>query len=74
VTNVPDAKALRERAKQLAEERRADRKNRKRKCAMCGVEESDKVPFVAHPDGIGPTCKDPGTCEHYRAGSRPPVR
>ncbi|GMU59139.1 MAG: hypothetical protein IT380_07970 [Myxococcales bacterium] len=74
MTNVPDAKALRERAKQLAEERRTERKNRKRKCAMCGVEESDKLPFVAHPDGIGPTCKDPSTCEHYRAGSRPPAR
>jgi hypothetical protein len=22
---------------------------------------------VAHPDGIGPTCKEPGLCEHYRA-------
>lgn len=74
MTNVPDAKALRERAKRLEEERRAERKNRKRKCALCGIEESDKVPFVAHPDGIGPTCKDPATCEHYRAAGRPPVR
>jgi hypothetical protein len=67
VTNVPDAKALRERAKQLAEERRADRKNRKRKCALCGTEESDKTPFVAHPDGIGPSCKEPSLCESFRA-------
>lgn len=67
MTNVPDAKALRERAKQLAEERRNERKNRKRKCAMCGIEESDKTPFFAHPDGIGPTCKEPSMCEHYRA-------
>ncbi len=70
MTNVPDAKALRERAKQLAEERRADRKNRKRKCALCGTEESDKTPFVAHPDGIGPSCKEPSLCESFRA--RPP--
>lgn len=67
MTNVPDAKALRDRAKQLAEERRAERKNRKRKCALCGIEESDKTPFVAHPDGIGPSCKEPSLCENYRA-------
>lgn len=67
MSNVPDAKTLRERAKQLAEERRNERKNRKRKCAMCGIEESDKTPFFAHPDGIGPTCKEPSMCEHYRA-------
>ena len=64
---VPDAKAIRDRAKLLAEERRAERKNRKRKCTLCGVEENDKVPFVAHPDGIGPSCKEPSMCEHYRA-------
>ncbi len=63
---VPDAKVLRERAKQLAEERRAERKNRKRKCTLCGIEESDKAPFVAHPDGIGPACKDPAVCEGNR--------
>ena len=67
MTNVPDAKALRDRAKQLAEERRAERKNRKRKCALCGTDETERTPFVAHPDGIGPTCKEPGLCEHYRA-------
>ncbi len=66
-TNVPDAKAMRDRAKQLAEERRTERKNRKRHCALCGVEESEKVPFFAHPDGIGPSCKEPSLCETYRA-------
>ncbi len=72
MTNVPDAKTLRERAKQLAEERRNERKNRKRKCAMCGIEESDKTPFFAHPDGLGPTCKEPSMCEHYRARAGAP--
>lgn len=67
MTNIPDAKALRDRAKQLAEERRNERKSRKRKCALCGVEESEKTPFVAHPDGLGPTCKEPSVCEHNRA-------
>ncbi len=62
-----EAKALREKAKQIAEQRRAERKNRKRKCALCGTEENEKVPFVAHPDGIGPTCKEPATCDQYRA-------
>ncbi len=64
---VPDAKVLRERAKQLAEERRAERKNRKRKCMLCGTEESEKAPFVAHPDGLGPVCKDVASCENNRA-------
>lgn len=64
---VPDSKVLREKAKQLAEQRRIERKSRKRKCALCGSEENDKAPFVAHPDGIGPTCKEPSLCEHYRA-------
>lgn len=67
MTNVPDAKALRDRAKQLAEERRTERKNRKRKCSLCGVEESEKTPFVPHPDGIGPSCKELSVCESYRA-------
>jgi hypothetical protein len=71
--DVLDAKALRERAKQLAEQRRLEAKNRKRKCALCGTEENEKAPFVAHPDGIGPVCKEPGVCEHNRAmGNRPP--
>jgi hypothetical protein len=66
-----DAKALREKAKQLAEQRRSERKNRKRKCALCGIEENDKTPFVPHPDGIGPACRDPATCESHRALGKP---
>ena len=66
MTNVPDAKTLRDRAKQLAEERRAERKNRKRKCVLCGVEESDKSPFVADPEGRGPVCKETSVCENNR--------
>lgn len=69
-SKTPDAKELRERAKQIAEARRAELKNKKRKCALCGVEESDKTPFVPHPDGIGPTCREPSMCESYRAGPR----
>lgn len=65
-----DEKKRREQAKVMAEQRRLERKNRKRKCAMCGVDESEKTPFVAHPDGIGPTCKEPGMCDHYRAMKR----
>jgi hypothetical protein len=57
-----DAKAARERAKAIAEQRRSERRNRKRKCVLCGVEESEKVPLGAHPDGIGPACKDEATC------------
>ena len=67
MTNVPDAKALRERAKKLAEDRRSQRKTRLRKCSLCGTEESEKTPFVPHPDGIGPACREPSLCEHYRA-------
>ncbi len=70
MSEVPDAKTLRERAKQIAEARRAEKKNKKRKCAMCGTEESDKTPFFAHPDGLGPTCREPALCEHYRAGPK----
>lgn len=62
-----DAKAARERAKAIAEQRRLDRKNRKRKCVVCAAEESDKVPLGAHPDGIGPSCKDEGGCILRRA-------
>lgn len=64
-----DAKAARERAKAIAEQRRAERKNRKRKCVLCGVEESDKTPLGAHPDGIGPSCKDEGSCQARRASA-----
>lgn len=70
MSEIPDAKTLRERAKQIAESRRQDKKNKKRKCSLCGTEESDKTPFFAHPDGIGPTCKEPSLCEHFRAGPK----
>ncbi len=68
-----DAKAARERAKQIAEQRRAERKNRKRKCVICAVEESDKAPLGPHPDGIGPYCKDELGCRQRQAvkGSHP---
>ncbi len=70
---VMDAKALRERAKQLAEARRLEAKNRKRKCSLCGVDENEKTPFIAHPDGIGPVCKETAVCEHNRQlANRPP--
>ena len=65
-----DAKAARERAKALAEQRRLERKNRKRKCVLCGAEESDKVPLGPHPDGIGPSCKDESACIARRAIAR----
>lgn len=52
-----DAKVARERAKAIAEARRAERRNRKRKCVVCGVEESDRAPLSAHPEGIGPACR-----------------
>jgi hypothetical protein len=63
MSNELDAKAARERAKAIAEQRRAERRNRKRKCVLCGVEESDKTPLGAHPDGIGPSCKDDVSCQ-----------
>lgn len=63
-----DAKAARERAKAIAEQRRQERRNRKRRCVLCQAEESDKVPLGAHPDGIGPSCKDEVTCAGRRAG------
>lgn len=65
-----DNKQLREKAKLIAEARRTERKNKKRHCALCSVEESEKSPFVAHPDGIGPTCREPAMCEHYRAAPK----
>jgi hypothetical protein len=64
-----DAKAARERAKAIAEARRAERRNRKRKCVLCGAEESEKVPLGAHPDGIGPSCRDEPGCNMRRVGS-----
>jgi hypothetical protein len=66
MSNEVDAKSARERAKEIAEQRRAERRNRKRKCVLCGVEESDKTPFHAHPDGIGPACKDELSCQGRR--------
>ncbi len=63
-------KELRAQAKLLADQRRNERKNKKRHCALCKQEENEKSPFVAHPDGIGPTCKEPSMCENYRAMPR----
>jgi len=62
-----DAKVARERAKAIAEARRAERRNRKRKCVVCGVEESDRAPLSAHPEGIGPACRG---CMDQRASVR----
>ncbi len=62
-------KVARERAKQLAEQRRAERRMRKRKCVVCGIEESDKAPLNAHPDGIGPACRDEAACQARRAAA-----
>ena len=62
-----DAKAAREKAKQIAEQRRAERRNRKRKCVLCNMEESDKNPLGPHPDGIGPSCRDEAACHARRA-------
>jgi hypothetical protein len=62
-----DAKAARERAKAIAEQRRLERRNRKRRCVLCGAEESERVPLGAHPDGIGPSCKDDAACQLRRS-------
>jgi hypothetical protein len=70
MSDLEDGKKARERAKLIAEQRRAERRNRKRKCVLCGVEESDKTPLGPHPDGIGPSCKDELSCQARRA-SRP---
>lgn len=69
MVNPVDEKSARERAKEIAEQRRAERKLRKRKCVLCGVEESDKTPFWAHPDGIGPSCRDEGACQSRKAAA-----
>jgi hypothetical protein len=66
MSNEVDAKTARERAKLIAEQRRAERRNRKRKCVVCGAEESDKTPLGPHPDGIGPSCKDEVSCQQRR--------
>ena len=65
-----DSKAARDRAKAIAEQRRAERRNRKRRCVVCGIEESEKAPLGAHPEGIGPACKDEVACQARRAGVR----
>ncbi len=62
-----DAKAARERAKVIAEQRRAERRLRKRKCVICAVEESDKAPLGPHPDGIGPYCRDELGCRQRQS-------
>ncbi len=66
MTNEADSKSAREKAKETAEQRRAERRQRKRKCVLCGAEESDKNPLGAHPDGIGPSCRDEMACEARR--------
>lgn len=66
MTDEGAGKAGRERAKELAEQRRAERRLRKRHCVLCGVEESDKTPLGPHPDGIGPACKDELGCQARR--------
>ena len=55
-------KNARERAKAVAEQRRAERRSRKRRCVLCGGEESDKTPLGAHPEGLGPSCKEEAAC------------
>lgn len=66
MSDETDAKAARERAKVIAEQRRAERRNRKRKCVLCGLEESEKNPLGPHPEGIGPSCKDELACQARR--------
>ena len=63
------AKSTRERAKEIAEQRRAERRQRKRHCVLCGVEESDRTPLGPHPDGIGPSCREESGCMARRARS-----
>jgi hypothetical protein len=68
MSNEMDNKSAREKAKAIAEQRRAERRTRKRKCILCGTEESDKSPLGPHPDGIGPSCRDEIGCQARRAG------
>ncbi len=68
MSNEMDNKTARERAKAIAEQRRAERRTRKRKCVLCSMEESDKTPLGPHPDGIGPSCRDEIACQARRAG------
>ena len=69
MSNQMDAKTARERAKALAQQRRAERRARKRRCVLCKVEESEKTPLVAHPDGLGPACKDERSCRDRLDGT-----
>jgi len=62
-------KTARERAKEIAEQRRAERRQRKRRCVLCGIEESDRAPLGPHPDGIGPSCREESACLSRRARS-----
>ncbi len=57
-----ESRAARERAKVIAEQHRAERRNRRRRCVLCGIEESERTPLGAHPDGIGPSCRDQDGC------------
>ena len=68
MSNEMDSKTAREKAKAIAEQRRAERKLRKRKCVLCSVEESDKTPLGPHPDGLGPSCRDELGCQARRTG------
>jgi hypothetical protein len=70
MTDQADSKSEREKAKAIAEQRRAERRQRKRKCVLCGEEESEKNPLGAHPDGIGPSCRDQIACQSRRAARR----
>jgi len=70
MTNDADGKSAREKAKAIAEQRRAERRQRKRLCVLCGAEESDKNPLGAHPEGIGPVCRDEPGCQSRRPAAR----
>lgn len=63
------AKTSRERAKEIAEQRRAEQRQRKRHCVLCGVEESERTQLGPHPDGIGPSCREESACLARRARS-----
>ena len=60
-------KEARERAKAIAEQQRAERRQRKRRCVLCGVEESERSPLGPHPDCIGPACREESACMARRA-------
>lgn len=60
---VNDNRSARERAKAIAEQHRAERRLRRRRCVLCTIEESERTPLGAHPEGLGPSCKDTDGCE-----------